>query len=94
MSCGVVFLLPPCLFPPILHPSLLSLDEKQEKGGVQVRYIVVVVVVVVVVFTLKNHPGLVFIQPPSVSTSISVLILSLNTVNFRGHKLTYLEKVY
>ena len=26
--------------------------------------------------------------PPSVSTSISVLILSLNTVNFRGHKLT------
>ena len=52
----------------------------------------VVVVVVVVVFTLKNHPGL----------SIQYLLLSqslrtnpsLDSANFRGHRLTYLEKVY
>ena len=51
--------------------------------------------VVVVVFTSKIHPGLVSIQYLLLSpTSISVLILSLNTVNFRGHKLTDLKKVY
>ena len=49
------------------------------------------VVVVVVVFTLKKPSrSRLYPVPPSVSTSISVLILSLNTVNFRGHKLTYL----
>ena len=54
----------------------------------------VVVVVVVVVFIKKPSRSRLYPVPPSVSTSISVLILSPNTVNFRGHKLTYLKKVY
>ena len=42
---------------------------------------------------MKNHPGLVSIQYLLLSQYVSVLIRSLNTVNFRGHKLTYLKKV-
>ena len=61
-------------------------------GGVPpVRRSVVVVVVVVVVFTL-SHPGL----------SVQHLVLSqhlrtnpkLDAANFRGHRLTHLEKAY
>ena len=54
--------------------------------------VVVVVVVVVVVFTLKNHPGL-SIQYLFLSQSLRTNP-SLDSANFRGHRLTYLEKVY
>ena len=72
----------------VLQKDVQRHEERQEKEEQ-----VIVVVVVVVVFTLYTIP----VSLPSIYLFLSQPLRTnptLDSADFRGHRLTYLEKVY